>query len=110
MILGLVLLGITGVEAQRAGAPDATDLPVRRVILYKSGVGFFEHLGSVTGTTPVTIQFTSAQLNDVPQSLNALDLDGGSNASISYKSLAPIEQRLSTLRTRIRCRQSRRRP
>ena len=92
---------MTGIEAQRAGIQDGPDLPVRRVILYKSGVGFFEHVGSVTGNSPVTIQFTSAQLNDVLQSLTALDLDGGSIASISYNSLAPIEQRLSTLRTRL---------
>ena len=101
LVCGLLLLGVTGVSAQRAGAPDASDLPVRRVILYKSGVGFFEHHGSITGNTPVTIQFTSAQLNDVLQSLTALDLDGGTIASISYNSLAPIEQRLSTLRTRL---------
>ncbi len=101
LVVGLLLLGVTGLEAQRAAAPEAADLPVRRVILYKSGVGFFEHLGSVTGNTPVTIQFTSAQLNDVLLSLTALDLDGGSIASISYNSVAPIAQRLSTLRTRI---------
>ena len=101
LILGFLLLGVAGIDAQRAAAPDGPDLPVRRVILYKSGVGFFEHQGTVTGTTPVTIQFSSAQLNDVLQSLTALDLDGGSIASISYNSLAPIEQRLSTLRTRL---------
>jgi hypothetical protein len=101
LAITLLVLGASGVEAQRAAVPEAPDLPVRRVVLYKSGVGFFEHLGSVTGNTPVTIQFTSAQLNDVLQSLTALDLDGGSIASISYNSLAPIEQRLSTLRTRL---------
>ncbi|HET7695407.1 MAG TPA: carboxypeptidase regulatory-like domain-containing protein [Vicinamibacterales bacterium] len=101
LIPGAILLAMTGVEAQRAPAQAGPDLPVRRVILYKSGVGFFEHFGSVTGNTPVTIQFTSAQLNDVLQSLTALDLDGGSIASISYNSVAPIEQRLATLRTRI---------
>jgi len=67
-------------------------------VLYKSGVGFFEHVGSVTGNASVTIQFTTAQLNDVLQSLTALDLDGGSIANISYNSIAPIEQRLSALR------------
>ena len=101
LILVLIVLGISGLEAQRSQVSEGADLPVRRVILYKSGVGFFEHQGSVTGNTPVTIQFTSAQLNDVLQSLTALDLDGGSIASISYNSLAPIEQRLSTLRTRL---------
>ena len=71
---------------------------MRRVILYKSGVGFFEHVGSVTGTANVTIQFTTAQLNDVLQSLTTLDLDGGSIANISYNSIAPVDQRLAALR------------
>jgi hypothetical protein len=101
LVVGLFVLGVTTVSAQRAPAPDATDLPVKRVILYKSGVGFFEHVGSVTGNTAVTIQFTTAQLNDVLQSLTALDLDGGSIAGITYNSIAPIDQRLSALRTPI---------
>ena len=40
-------------------------MPVRRVILYKTGVGYFEHLGRVHNQQDVTIRFTSAQLNDV---------------------------------------------
>jgi hypothetical protein len=97
MVVGLLILGAAAVEAQRP-AQETPDLPVRRVILYKSGVGFFEHVGSVTGNANVTIQFTTAQLNDVLQSLTAIDLDGGSIANISYNSIAPIEQRLSALR------------
>src|SRR5262245_33484899 len=92
-----MILGAVVVDAQRP-AQDATDLPVRRVILYKSGVGFFEHVGSVTGNANVTIQFPTAQLNDVLQSLTTIDLDGGSIANISYNSIAPIAQRLSALR------------
>ncbi|MGE5243603.1 MAG: hypothetical protein ACM3SQ_05195, partial [Betaproteobacteria bacterium] len=68
------------------------------MVLYKSGVGYFEHLGSVTGSTDVAIQFTSGQLNDVLTSLTALDLDNGRISSISYNSVAPIEQRLAELR------------
>jgi hypothetical protein len=93
----LAVLGSTGIDAQR-GPAAITELPVHRVTLYKSGVGYFEHLGSVTGTGDVTIQFTTAQLNDVLQSLTALDLDGGSVANISYNSVAPIEQQLALLR------------
>jgi hypothetical protein len=89
--------GTTAIEAQRGPAAVA-ELPVHRVVLYKSGVGYFEHLGSVTGTADVTIQFTTAQLNDVLQSLTALDLDGGSVANISYNSVAPIDQQLALLR------------
>ena len=94
----LLLSTIAALDAQRPAQETADQLPVRRVVLYKSGVGFFEHVGSVTGNASVTIQFTTAQLNDVLQSLTALDLDGGSIANISYNSIAPIEQRLSALR------------
>ena len=40
----------------------AAKLPVRRVVLYKNGVGYFEHLGRVHGSQYVHIDFTSAQL------------------------------------------------
>ena len=53
--------------------PGASKLPVRRVVVYKNGVGYFEHLGRVSGTQDVHIDFTSAQLNDVLMSLTVLD-------------------------------------
>jgi hypothetical protein len=102
LVLGLFVLAIAGLDAQQAQRPareaEAAELPVRRVILYKSGVGYFQHVGSIAGDARVAIQFTTAQLNDVLQSLTALDLDGGSIANISYNSVAPIEQRLAALR------------
>jgi hypothetical protein len=73
-------------------------LPVRRVVLYKSGIGYFEHLGRVRGNQDVTIEFTSGQLDDVLKSLTALDLDGGRVASVSYNSDAGLTRRLSGLR------------
>jgi Domain of unknown function (DUF4139) len=73
------------------------DLPVRKVVLYKSGVGYFEHAGAVNGNQRVAIDFTSSQLNDVLQSLTALDSGGGRISAVSYNSTTPIEQQLSTL-------------
>ncbi|HEY3885430.1 MAG TPA: hypothetical protein VGL62_09505, partial [Vicinamibacterales bacterium] len=81
---------------QRASDPERS-LPIQHVILYKSGVGYFEHVGSVTGSSDVVMPFTSAQLNDVLKSLTVLDLDGGSITNISYNSIAPVAQRLSAL-------------
>lgn len=52
-------------------------LRVTHVSLYKNGVGFFEHEGRVTGDAAVSLHLTSAQLNDVLQSLTAVDLGGG---------------------------------
>ena len=94
----LALVVVAAPHAQQPATPEPSQLPVRRVVLYKSGVGYFEHQGSVTGSVDVSIQFTSGQLNDVLKSLTALDLDNGQISSIGYNSVAPIEQRLAALR------------
>jgi hypothetical protein len=75
----------------------STELPVTRVALYKNGVGFFEHAGKVTGDQSVTIDFTTAQLNDVLQSLTAIDLNGGRIAGADYNSTTPLDQQLKAL-------------
>src|SRR6202140_2130622 len=77
---------------------SAAKLPIRRVVLYKNGVGYFEHLGHVRGSQGVHIDFTSAQLNDVLKSLTVLDLSGGRIAGVHYNSEAPLARRLATLR------------
>ncbi len=82
----------------QAPAKDtATTLPVTRVALYKNGVGFFEHTGRVTGDAAVTIDLTSGQLNDVLQSLTAIDLNGGRISGAGYNSTTPLDQQLKTL-------------
>lgn len=76
----------------------AEQLPVTRVILYKNGVGYFEHGGRVRGSQDVNIDFTTAQLNDVLKSLTVLDLGKGRITGVSYNSTAPLERRLGLLR------------
>src|SRR5438445_6174413 len=80
------------------GGSESTRLPVRRVVLYKNGVGYFEHLGRVRGSQDVHVDFTSAQLNDVLKSLTVLDLSGGRITGVDYNSEAPLARRLATLR------------
>jgi hypothetical protein len=79
------------------GAASSIQLPVTKVSLYKNGVGFFEHAGQVTGSQSVTIDFTTAQLNDVLQSLTAIDLNGGRIVGAGYNSTTPLEQQLKAL-------------
>lgn len=73
-------------------------LPIKRVVLYKNGVGYFEHQSHIRGTQDLNIDFTSAQLNDVLKSLTAVDLGDGRISSIRYNSIAPLDQRLRSLR------------
>src|SRR5260370_7674252 len=74
---------------QFGAGEDANKLPIKRVVLYKNGVGYFEHLGRVKDRQDVTVSFTSAQLNDVLKSLTVLDLNGGPPPPLSVCPPAP---------------------
>ncbi len=79
------------------GSTSPIDLPVRKVVLYKNGVGYFEHAGKVSGNQRVAIDFTSPQLNDVLQSLTVLDEGGGRIAGVNYNSTTPLAEQLKSL-------------
>jgi hypothetical protein len=63
----LVVVGITlltgSAAAQRPAGPEEAKLPVKRVVLYKNGVGYFEHIGRVRDSQDVSIPFTSPRAN-----------------------------------------------
>jgi hypothetical protein len=80
------------------GLLAAQELPVKRVVLYKNGVGYFEHVGKINGNQNVTIPFTTGQLNDVLKSLTVLDLNGGRIGGITYDSAAPKDRQMADLR------------
>ena len=50
------------------------------------------------GNQDLTIDFTTAQLNDVLKSLTAVDLGAGRISSVRYNSIAPLDERLKALR------------
>ena len=72
--------------------------PLRRVTLYKHGVGYFERQGKVNGDQQVTFLFDAAQMNDVLKSLVALDLGKGANkgkiSAVTFDSIKPVDKRL----------------
>jgi hypothetical protein len=72
--------------------------PLRRVTLYKHGVGYFERRGKVNGDQQVTFLFDAAQMNDVLKSLVALDLgkgpDKGKISAVTFDSIKPVDKRL----------------
>lgn len=76
-------------------------LPIRKVVLYKHGVGYFERIGGVDGDASVDLHFKAAEMNDVLKSLTTLDLADGLIASISYESTKPIEKQLEDISIRL---------
>ena len=108
LVAVLAMLSFTTLpHAQQAAVPpvsadNATEtagrLPVKRVVLYKNGVGYFEHSTRVRGTQDLNIDFTSAQLNDALKSLTVVDLGDGRITGVRFNSVAPLSERLKTLR------------
>src|SRR5579864_7150557 len=84
-------------SAPSSGDTKAQKLPLRRVVLYKSGVGYFEHDGHVRGNEDIDIDLTSSQLDDVLKSLTALDLSGGRITGASYNSQDSASRQLQAM-------------
>jgi archaellum component FlaC len=97
LLLVVISSGRSSFGQSSSSAADAARLPVTRVILYKNGVGYFEHAGQVHDSQDVNVDFTTAQLNDVLKSLTVLDLGKGRITGVSYNSNAPLERRLGSL-------------
>ena len=76
-------------------------LPIRKVVLYKHGVGYFERSGELEGDAAVSLHFKTSEMNDVLKSLTTLDLDGGLISSVSYESTKPVEKRLEDIAIRL---------
>lgn len=76
-------------------------LPIRKVVLFKHGVGYFEREGQVHGDAAIDLHFRASEMNDVLKSLTVLDRHGGLVTSISYESTKPLERQLEDIAIRI---------
>ncbi len=98
----LGLLGIFIIVCIFAGAlaqaedPNTEKIPVERIVLFNSGVGFFEHRGEVHDDDEVELQFKTTDINDLLKSMVLQDLGGGSIPMVSYGSRDPITKTLQT--------------
>ncbi|HEX8911235.1 MAG TPA: hypothetical protein VF796_02665, partial [Humisphaera sp.] len=82
----------------RPAAAARADLPVSRVMLYSSGVGYFEHFGTVRGNGTAELRFKADQINDVLKSLVLQDLDKGQVSGVTYPSNEPLDRQLKAFR------------
>lgn len=74
----------------------SVDLPVKRVVMFSSGVAFFEHNGQVEGDAKVDLKFNADDINDLLKSMVLQDSGGGRISTISYDSRDPITRTLKT--------------
>ena len=72
----------------------AAELPVRQVILYKHGVGFFERLGTLGAGESARLDFRPSEVNDVLKSLTVQEKGGGKISGVRYDSDIPLAEKL----------------
>jgi hypothetical protein len=89
-----VVLCVATVAVARADQPQAADLPLKRIVLFTSGVGFFEHAGQVNDNAKVEMKFKVGDINDLLKSMVAQDIDGGQVSTVTYGSKDPITKTL----------------
>jgi hypothetical protein len=84
-----------------ATAPAAQEVPVKVVVLFSSGVGYFEHFGTVKGDGSTELRFKTQQINDILKSLVLQDMDGGKVAAVTYPSQDPVAKTLRSFQVDI---------
>jgi hypothetical protein len=88
-LLGWMAIGML------CGANAQDLLPVTRVVLYRSGVGYIERLGRISGDATLTLSMRESQMNDLLKSLILVDFDGGQILPAQYTPRDPLERTLS---------------
>ncbi|WP_439627910.1 DUF4139 domain-containing protein [Gemmata sp.] len=107
-VAGVVGLGVgLGIGADKlvSAAPEAAakqdvkpavSLPITRVVMFNSGVGYFSRSGEVTDDARVDLSFQETDINDLLKSMVLEDFGKGRIAAVSYDSREPISRTLSS--------------
>ena len=109
--LAAAVFGVSSGHAQQAPKPpvsrpgeaqpaNAADVPVKIVVLFSSGVGYFEHIGQVQGDANTELRFKTQQINDILKSLVVQDM-GGKVSAVVYPSQDPIAKTLKSFQVDI---------
>jgi len=92
-LLGAVL---TAGPCAAVAAEPPPPLPLERIVLFTSGVGYFQHVGEVEGDASVAMTFKTEQINDLLKSLVVADPAGRAAAGVRYASQDPVARMLAT--------------
>ncbi len=82
--------------AQPAAEAPTAELPVRHLVLFTNGVGYFEHAGTVVGTQEIELPVPPEHMDDLLQSLVVQDLGGGRVEAVRYGARDPLGRVLSS--------------
>ncbi|HEY1599540.1 MAG TPA: hypothetical protein VGG64_08060 [Pirellulales bacterium] len=71
-------------------------LPLKKVVLYNAGVGYYERRAEIDGNAKVDLKFNVSDINDLLKSMVLQDLAGGKISNVTYSSMDPITKTLKT--------------
>ncbi|MBS0204480.1 MAG: hypothetical protein JSS49_16370 [Planctomycetes bacterium] len=72
-------------------------LPLKRVVMLNSGIGYFEHVGKIDGNQQIEFPVKSDDINDLLKSLTVQDRGAGRVTAVNYNSPEPIAETLKSL-------------
>lgn len=104
-LYGLFLLGVLmslpaeGIAEEQSGIISHhlqlnEMLPLEKVVLFSSGVGYFEHRGYVSGDASLEVAFGTDEMADILKSLVLQDYDGGTIDAVQYQPPEPLQRLL----------------
>jgi hypothetical protein len=82
---------------QDDGVLTPEDLPVSKVVLFSTGLGYFQRTGVVEADMAADLAFRTKDINDLLKSMVLQDFDGGSITSVNYSSREPLAVTLRSL-------------
>src|SRR5262249_45311099 len=89
----VLALGVWKARAGKLAAePPERNLPLTQVVLFNTGLGYFQREGTVEGDVRVDLQVPFGDVNDLPRPL--LGDSAGKRAAVSYDGAEPLEQKL----------------
>jgi hypothetical protein len=71
-------------------------LPITRVVLFRSGVGYIERTGTIEGDAALTLMLREPQMNDLLKSMVLIDFDGGRILPVQYAPRDPLAHTLAS--------------
>ncbi len=78
-----------------AAGAFAAELPVRDVVLYKNGIGYFVRSGEIKAGEAARLEFKAGEMNDVLKSLAIFEEGGGKISGLRYDSSDPLTSKLA---------------
>ncbi len=92
-----VLVPTADAAGKGEGDPkQSVSLPIKQVVLFNSGVGYFGRTGEVDGEARVDLTFPESDINDLLKSMTLQDFNNGHISAVSYDSHEPVDRTLAS--------------